>query len=89
MLKLEDLFKLKIILNIYDSPNISTQQDIHSHNTRNSNNLIVQRYNTSRIQHTWLYRGVQLWNSVPSNIRELSYRGALKGAVRGELMSGY
>ena len=89
ILKLEDLFKLKIILNIYDSPNISTQQDIHSHNTRNSHNLIVQRYNTSRIQHTWLYRGLQLWNSVPSNIRELPYRGALKGAVRGELMSGY
>ena len=74
---------------MFSDQNGTIQSEVHSHNTRNRNNLITQRFNRSRTQSTWLYRGVQMWNSLPDEVRTLSSKGAFKGSVKRILLEKY
>ena len=41
---------------------------IHQHNTRNSKNLDIPKYQTAKAQNSFSYREVSIWNSLPSEI---------------------
>ena len=73
LLKVEDLYKLQIGLNIHTG--ISRNElvftsEIHNHNTRNRNNLRTPAVHLSHSQRNWKYKGIQLWNSIPDNIKQ-------------------
>ena len=44
------------------------RSSIHQHNTRNSNNLDIPKCRTVKAQNSFSYRGVSIWNSLPSEI---------------------
>ena len=44
------------------------RSSIHQHNTRNSKNLDIPKCRTAKAQNSFFYRGVAIWNSLPSEI---------------------
>ena len=44
------------------------RSSIHQHNTRNSRNLDIPKCRTAKAQNSFFYRGVSIWNSLPSEI---------------------
>ena len=44
------------------------RSSIHQHNTKNSNNLDIPKCCTAKAQNSFSYRGVSIWNSLPSEI---------------------
>ena len=44
------------------------RSSIHQYNTRNSKNLDIPKCRTAKAQSSFFYRGVSIWNSLPSEI---------------------
>ena len=66
------------------SPNFNNYSTLakfsHSRQTRTtaSLNLIIPLYQTKRTQQSIKYSGAKIWNSIPNNIKDLSFRKFLK-----------
>jgi len=92
LLKLDDIYNLKIAIHMYNkfsNRNFSTHADIHIHNTRNRDNIVLPRYHMSKTQLYWLYRGTQLWNFIPDRIRDSECSNKFKNLYRNHLFSAY
>ena len=92
LLKVEDLYKLQIGLNIHSG--ISRNElvftsEIHNYNTRNRNSLRTPGVNLSRSQMNWKYKGIQLWNSIPEYIKQCPSTILCKNKLRKYLISSY
>ena len=92
LLKVEDLYKLQIGLNIHSG--ISRNElvftsEIHNYNTRNRNSLRTPGVNLSRSQMNWKYKGIQLWNSIPEYIKQCPSTNQCKNKLRKYLISSY
>ena len=49
---------------------------IHTQTTRlasYSNNLYLPRYKTNKMQRSFKFQGVKIWNSIPNDLRKLSF----------------
>ena len=88
-LKLEDLFKLKILTNMHINFDYVSQSDLHGYSTRNRNNLTTPLYNRAKTQSTWFYLGIQLWNSLPDFIRNLKSTSKFKRDLKTHLINEY
>ena len=44
--------------------------DVHNYNTRNRQNLYLQRTNRNWDKQTFTYHGTQEWNALPKELRE-------------------
>ena len=71
ILKVNDIFKQRILIYMFKNQNFATHSDNHAYNTRNRQDLVVPRFNRSRTQSSYFYQGILLWNSIPSDIRSL------------------
>ena len=92
LLKLDDIYYLKIAIHMYtqfNSRNFSTNEDVHLYNTRNRNNIAIPRCNRSKTQLYWLYRGTQLWNSIPYLIRDCGKVKKFRKLYKSHLLSTY
>ena len=88
ILKVHDLYKLRTLLYTF-SNNFFTQADVHDHNTRNRNNLVVPQYRRARTQSSIFYQGISLWNNLPSEVREIQSLNSFKSHVKSTLISYY
>ena len=89
ILKLEDLFRLKLSTCMFKNRITGTQGDIHSHNTRGRNELILPRYNKARSQSSWMYQGIRLWNSLPQDVKNVRSVGAFKNGLKRAILDNY
>ena len=89
ILKLDDLHKLRLCTYMFKNRNTASQADIHSHNTRNRNDLIIPRYNRTRSQSSWMYRGIFLWNSLPQETKDIRSLNAFKNNLKRSLLDDY
>ena len=89
ILKLDDLSKFMLSVFTFKQQNLNSQSDVHSHFTRHRNNLVIPFYNLSRTQSTWLYQSIQLWGSVPDQIKDTNKVGLFKTRLKKFLLSSY
>ena len=89
ILKSDDLHKLRICTYMFQNRNALSQADIHSHNTRNRADLIIPRYNKTRSQSSWMYRGVSEWNSLPEDTKIISSLNAFKNSIKRTVLNDY
>ena len=81
IITLEDVFKLNVCKFMYDYHNHNlpksllnlfvTNNDIHTHNTRQSNDPHIRGRRTFQAGQSITHRGPHLWNTLPINIKEL------------------
>ena len=97
VLKLKDIYILKLAcimfktLNFNSYPFISiklqTNADIHSHTTRNSNNLRLPLYRKRKSQQSFIYQGIKVWNSL--NEKSFNTTGGFKRSLILQFISNY
>ena len=68
---------------------VGTQSDVHAHNTRHQDDLILPRYNRSRSQTSWMYQGIRLWNSLPNETKLIERGGPFKNSMKRMLLDNY
>ena len=89
LLKLDDLYKFKVLTSMHNNFNFISQSDVHQYNTRNSNNLTIPSYNRAKSQATWLYRGIHLWNTLPDSIKTLRSGYVFKKTLKKYFIAQY
>ena len=86
ILKLDDLYTLEIAKLMYQFTQnklpdtfdhyFTYSSDVSKHYTRHvtqEDHIFLNRFATSRTQHTIKYIGVKIWNNIPKEIKKLSY----------------
>ena len=78
VLKLEDIYKLKIATLMYETFNhnnyfcthdqLVQHANVHPYATRNSQMYVLPRYNIGKSQKSLLYAGIKIWNRIASVI---------------------
>ena len=89
LLKLEDIYKLRVLTYMFKSDNFAVQSENHSYSTRYRNNLTIPRFNRSKTQSTIFYNGILLWNTIPDDIRSVESVGAFKARIKDMLLGEY
>ena len=89
VLKLEDLYNLKLATVMFNNRIAVSQGDIHSHNTRQRNNLVTPRYNRERSKSSWMYQGICLWNSLHPDLKNVRSEGAFKYGLKRSYLANY
>ena len=89
LLKLEDIYKQKLLVNMFKNQNLTTLSDIHGHNTRHRNDILLPRFNRTRTQLSCFYQGILNWNSLPDDIKSLQYVTAFKNSVKNLFLDLY
>ena len=99
ILKLEDLYKVNLSTVFFDAiilnknanvlPNLRTRNDFHNYPLRNSSHLILPFFHYSRTQRGFLYRGISIWNSLPSNIKNCKSGKCFKARLAFYYLSTY
>ena len=62
---------------------------LHSHNTRQSNNFHVPKYKTKSGQHTIEYTATKLWNALPVHIQNLQKYHLFKKHTKKHYITTY
>ena len=88
VLKVHDLHKHRVLIHMYSNDFLS-QADVHDHNTRNRNNLVVPQYRRARTQSSIFYRGIALWNNLPSEMKDIQSLESFKGQIKSMYISSY
>ena len=86
ILKLDDLYTLEIAKLMYQFTQnklldtidhyFTYSSDVSKHYTRHvsqEDHIFLNRFATSRTQHTIKYIGIKIWNNIPKEIKKLSY----------------
>lgn len=99
LLPVSEAFKLRDAVQMFKCMNnqapsylinmFQKRSQIHNYNTRNTNNLNLARCRTALAQNSFSYRGAVLWNSLPSELRNLSSLNTLKHNLRSYLLSSW
>ena len=89
ILKVKEIYQQRLLLFMFSNYNITAFSEIHAHNTRNRNDLILPQVNRTRTQSSLFYQGVKLWNSLPEDIRSIQYVGAFKNSIKCHFLSEY
>ena len=99
LLKLDDLMKFQLGTFMYKLkynklPNVIphmfvTNENIHSHNTRNKNGYLIPSVRTNCRKFTVGYAGPILWNSFPQKLRQLPSEVIFKKKLKSILLATY
>ena len=99
LLPISDAFRLRDAVQMFKCMNnrapsylanmFQKRSQIHSYNTRNANNLNPPKCRTALAQQSFSYRGVAVWNSLPTEIRNLSSLNTFKRSMRNFLLSSW
>ena len=89
-LKLDDLYKLRLLTFMYINQNLfATNSDIHLHLTRHRNDIVLPRFRRARTQSSWMYQGATLWNNLPGNLKTLNTVGIFKSNIKQLALNNY
>ena len=66
-----------------------TNENIHSHNTRNKNGYIIPSVRINCTKFTVRYAGPILWNSFPQQLRQLTSESLFKKKLKSSLHATY
>ena len=98
-LKLDDIMKFQLGTFMYKLkynklPNVIphmfvTNENIHSHNTRNKNGYLIPSVRTNCRKFTVGYAGPILWNSFPQTLRQLPSEVIFKKKLKSILLATY
>ena len=98
LLPIPVLFKAKVLQFVYDClhfrsllPDIfhdyfTTNSTIHTHNTRQTNNLHVDSVNNTFGQRSLVYKGSKLWNELPSYLQSMPSRRGFRLELKQYLL---
>ena len=89
ILKIHDIYKLNVGLYIYDQLSSGRYAREHGHYTRNRNDLRSVQARLTMCQHSISVAGPNIFNSLPSNIREAPSRDSFKIRCKNYLLSFY
>ena len=90
ILKLEDIYNLQLGKLIFSNrANLTMNSDIHAHNTRARNNLSIPQYNLAHTQTSCKYRGINLWNNLPIDIKESASEKQFVARYKCHLLQQY
>ena len=99
ILKIHELYKLNLCSLVYrysqpmiDFPSAArfqTRSNIHSHNTRQNQNLAIPRYNLTKSQSSFLYNSIHSWNAIPNEIQNSNSLKTFKSNLKGYYCSMY
>ena len=99
LLKLDDIMKFQLGTFMYKLkynklPNVIphmfvTNENIHSHNTRNKNGYLIPSVRTNCRKFTVGYAGPILWNSFPQKLRQLPSEVIFKKKLKSILLATY
>ena len=67
----------------------SLNNHFHNYNTRSANNYHLPKSHTSFFQRSIIYNGPQLWNSLPSAIRDSKSVNVFKNRYKTFLLNSY
>ena len=88
LLKLEDLYKLRVLQYMYKSELIHNMST-HDYSTRNAHNITLPLLNKSISQRTIFYKGIVFWNNLPTNLKNLRSENIFKNAMKSMLLGEY
>ena len=89
-LKLDDLYKLRLLTFMYINKNLfATNSDIHPHLTRHRNDMLLPHFRRARSQSSWMYQGATLWNNLPANLKALNTVGIFKSNIKLLALNNY
>ena len=96
LLPIDDIFKENITVFIYQTlkagqnKNISGSfvhhRDVHIHETRNRDDLVLPRTRKSRTQQGFLSRGIKIWNTLTDDIRNSNTAKQFRNRVKKNLI---
>ena len=89
LLKIDDLYKQRVLLYMYKSDLTHTTEPNHNYPTRNAYNILLPRFNRSRSQCTIFYKGIIFWNNLPEDIKTIRGENTFKSHVKTLLINDY
>ena len=99
LLKLNDLFKYKVALLMFKTLKFSENHDllealtkfsdIHNHFTRNLNTFRVPKYNKKQSKFCIENQGVNIWNSLPIDLKNINSLHKFKKQLKSYYVSKY
>jgi len=99
ILKLSEQFKYQILLYMHKTLHDGTsdladtlslrQEEVHQHNTRLKNNLVLPLFSRTKSQHSISYRGPVFWNALPANLKLIHPFHTFKRSLRQYLLDLY
>ena len=89
LLKIDDLYKQRVLLYMYKSDLTHTTEPNHNYPTRNAYNILLPRFNRSRSQCTIFYKGIIFWNNLPEDIKIIRRENTFKSHVKTLLINDY
>ena len=89
LLKLNDLYKQRVLFYMSKSELVLNHQNFHNHETRNVNNIPLPFYRKARTQSTIFYEGINLWNNLPQSIKVIRTEGAFLKSIKSSFLNQY
>ena len=89
LLKLEDLYKINLLIHIHLRNDLFLHSDQHHHYTRNRNNIVTPFFSHAKCQKTWLYKATSFWNDLPNSIKEINSSNKFKKTIKNYFIQRY
>ena len=89
ILKLTDIHKKQLAIYIYKLESRSEFTRNHDHNTRNRNNLLPSQARLTVTQRSLSFCAINIWNSLPNQIKESPSLPSFKKRITNHLVSQY
>ena len=89
LLKLEDLYKVNLLIHTHGKNDLELHRNQHDYNTRNRNNLITPLFVHSKCQKTWLFKETKYWNDLPNSIQGINSTNSFKNALKKYFIGSY
>lgn len=67
----------------------SKHKDLHSYNTRNANNFVINNIKTKIHRHSIIYNGPKIWNSLDTSLTNCKQINRFKNSYKKKLISEY
>ena len=89
LLKIEDLYRSKVLLHMYRSDLILNNPRTHDYSTRNAHAITIPLFNRSKSQRTIFYKGIIFWNNLPLDIQNIQSENIFKNKIKKMFLSEY
>ena len=89
LLKIEDLYRSKVLLHMYRSDLILNNLRTHDYSTRNAHAITIPLFNRSKSQRTIFYKGIIFWNNLPLDIQNIQSENMFKNEIKKMFLSEY
>ena len=89
LLKVEDIYKLNLLVYMHKERSKGNYGQIHNLNTRNRNQARPVNHYLTSTRHAVSYTGPNAWNSLPQYLRETRSLPAFKKSVKAHFLSLY